>query len=82
MTDHLVDHALLQLISAGWRPHLRQMDINGSRLLSRGLLRLDYGPQGTADQGELCWYLTERGRKEGARITALDERRKRRSPLK
>jgi hypothetical protein len=48
-------------LAAGWRPLAIQVS-NWRRLERAGLVRADYGPDGTPDGDKLCLYLTQRGR--------------------
>lgn len=56
------DREILERIAGGWRP-LRAQIPSGARLERRGLLRLDWGPEGSADADRMCWYLTESARR-------------------
>jgi hypothetical protein len=58
------DREALIRMADGWRP-LRSQLTNGMSLERRGLLRLDWGPEGTPDAERMCWYLTQRGRDAG-----------------
>jgi hypothetical protein len=70
--DRAVDRLLLELIVGGVPQRFREMVLSAVRLEAKGLIRFDYGPQGSAYENEVCCYPTERGREEIAR------RRKRR----
>jgi hypothetical protein len=51
------DRDILSRMAGGWRP-LKSQIVSGMRLERRGLLRLDWGPDGTPDADKMCWYLT------------------------
>jgi hypothetical protein len=53
---------LLQRIAGGWRPLWLQVGTAGRSLERQGMIRIDYGPEDTADKNRLCCYITERGR--------------------
>jgi hypothetical protein len=55
------DRAILERMAAGWVP-LRAQIVSGKRLMNRGLIRLDWGPQGTPNENRMCWHLTAKGR--------------------
>jgi hypothetical protein len=54
---------LLRRLNEGWRPLWLQVGKAGRALERKGLVRVDYGPDDSADRNELCCrYLTETGR--------------------
>jgi DNA-binding PadR family transcriptional regulator len=55
------DRTILELIATGWRPLTAQV-ASWRRLESRGLLRVDWGPEDTPDADRPCLYLTDKGR--------------------
>jgi hypothetical protein len=55
------DRIILERMIAGWRP-LRAQIPNGMRFERRGLLRLDWGPEGSPDEDRMCWYITDKAR--------------------
>ena len=52
--------AALAHIAEGWRPLVYQ--VGSAKLLERhGLVRIDWGPDGTRDANKLCLYITDKG---------------------
>jgi len=49
---------------AAGKPLMRQQLTNERYFIDRGLLRLNWGKNGTPDANRLVWYLTDLGRKE------------------
>lgn len=53
---------LTRIRDAGWRPYRFQLGQTGKRLESRGLIRFDYGADGSPDALKLVGYITPVGR--------------------
>jgi hypothetical protein len=51
------ERAILERILSGWIPLKAQLP-NGMAMERRGLLRLDWGPEGSPDAERMCWYPT------------------------
>jgi hypothetical protein len=52
---------VLSKIATGWRPLWLQLGNVGRTLERKGLMRVDDGPEDSADRNRLCAYLTEAG---------------------